>query len=598
MASLSRKLLGLFAKGELPATVVHDIASAAFEDGWGRDNRLARRIVGAGSAGEHRNHVARDLVRAAEDAGYVCSMAQPYKIELTTGGSAILFLPHEFWPGLVEKFGSANLCLSDEEVQGNTHLARLLREWAAGPDVNFDGDLTTIGVFGLHGDGVSYTSSLRAGSGKSAVVASINLISGQGDRMRGRRQPIFVVQKGKFCRCGCSGFHTYQELFGVFAWSMQWCARGLTPGTRHDGSPFRADEIRVPGGQIIPRACLLQVRGDWEWYEHALRVRSVKSDSFCWKCNATRLTPGPLHFSNFDEAAAHRGTVISNEEYLRNCMMERSEPSILFACPGFKLDFLTVDSMHAGDLGAFQDALGSLLWLEISNKQWHPNRAAGLQWLNGQLDAYYTANPGLTKASPLALTQIIADDPGFPLLKAKASEVRHMIGFGLVLARMHRDGTPTRPAFSFKASHRLVGRSAYHCGQLVELFEGLHGYMSACAAVPFDPAACRSSMYRHLKAAGNLHRVWRTGVPEGVERGIPFHLRPKAHMLQHLVHESIDLYGSPSTFWCYGDEDFVGKVKKLPHVDAPSYVRTDSCRQAPHFGSLVRLRCFRKLSTQ
>jgi hypothetical protein len=395
------------------------------------------------------------------------------------------------------------------------------------------------------------------------VVVSVNLISGQSDRMKGRRQPLFVVQKARLCKCGCSGFHSYQELFAVFAWSMKWCAMGMTPPTRHDGSPFRADEVRVPGGQEIPRACLLQVRGDWEWYEHAFRVRSVKSDYFCFRCNATRLTPGPLHYSDFSEGAAYRGTLITHEDYMRCCVAERAEPSSLFSCPGFKLDFLTVDSMHAGDLGAFQDALGSLLWLEITNKDWHPNRAAGLQWLNTQLDAYYSANPGLSKASPLSLTQIIADDPGFPLLKAKASEVRHMIGFGLVLARMHRDGTPTRPAFAFKASHRLVGRSAYHCGQLVEAFEGLDGYMRSCAGVPFDPAACRSFMYRHLKAAGNLHRLWRLGLPEGLERRIPFHLRPKAHLLVHLVHESVDLFGSPSTFWCYGDEDWVGKVKKI-----------------------------------
>ena len=52
----------------------------------------------------------------------------------------------------------------------------------------------------------------------------------------------------------------------------------------------------------------------------------------------------------------------------------------------------------------------------------------------------------------------------------------------------------------------------------------------------------------------------------------PFHLRLKAHLLQHLVEDQLDMWGSPSLFWCYGDENFIGAMKetaaksKHPHT--------------------------------
>jgi hypothetical protein len=40
-------------------------------------------------------------------------------------------------------------------------------------------------------------------------------------------------------------------------------------------------------------------------------------------------------------------------------------------------------------------------------------------------------------------------------------------------------------------------------------------------------------------------------------------MRPKAHVLQHLVQDKLKLWGSPSQYWCYRDEDYVGAVKQL-----------------------------------
>ncbi len=34
-------------------------------------------------------------------------------------------------------------------------------------------------------------------------------------------------------------------------------------------------------------------------------------------------------------------------------------------------------------------------------------------------------------------------------------------------------------------------------------------------------------------------------------------------MPQHLVMDHISTFGSPAKFWCYRDEDFVGRVKRI-----------------------------------
>jgi predicted nicotinamide N-methyase len=70
-------------------------------------------------------------------------------------------------------------------------------------------------------------------------------------------------------------------------------------------------------------------------------------------------------------------------------------------------------------------------------------------------------------------------------------------------------------------------------------------------------------MYDYLLALGGLNALWREGLAIADHRTEPFHLRPKAHACQHLAEEKIEVYGSPSSFWCYRDEDFIGVVKGI-----------------------------------
>ena len=117
-------------------------------------------------------------------------------------------------------------------------------------------------------------------------------------------------------------------------------------------------------GQTIPRGALLQIRGDWEGLCQSFRVRSYKSDSFCWMCDAKQTTRDELHFSDFRPEAAHRQTLITHEDYFASCARDLAQPSHIFRCPGTTLQHLGVDTMHAADLGCFQDARAVYLAIE------------------------------------------------------------------------------------------------------------------------------------------------------------------------------------------------------------------------------------------
>ena len=101
--NLGTKMIQLFASGDIPGTAVHDLASAAWADGYGHDSRLLTRLAKAGSGGSQRSHVARDVLATAEAEGLVCSKVQPYEVDLSTGGRAHVYLPHEFYPEMIKE---------------------------------------------------------------------------------------------------------------------------------------------------------------------------------------------------------------------------------------------------------------------------------------------------------------------------------------------------------------------------------------------------------------------------------------------------------------------------------------------------------------
>ena len=569
-SKLAVLLLKSFAKGELPATRVADIAKAASEDGWCKDDPLAKSLSKAADGG--KQHALDRVVQAARKAGFMNASSQPYICKVRGPGARptdfIIFLPHEIYAALVASTqGQVHpWCLPASVVAMDTGLGKTLRDWCSHPEVALTDAPTEIAVLGTHTDGATYTSSARAGCQKSVIVGSCNVISAREPRDRSKRHFMYARSKRLLCDCGCQGYHTYQDINEIVSWSVSLLARGVVPTERHDGSEWSPHDLknRLLSPASLAKAALLQMRGDWAWMSECFRFRAASQEQFCWMCEACR-SAGANCYLNVWPDAPHRATCLTHEAYIQACIRDGVEVSTIFRSPGFKLDYATVDGMHSGDLGPFADASGSLFHIYITDKRKFRSAAIGLQALNRQLHQFYTANRSrrLTRISPLALSQIKATKPGYPFLKTTAAGCRHVAEFGLVLAGAMRDGANGQGPFRFRANHRLHARQEEHNSLLFDMMDGLVSYQRSAAAEPFDAAACKTAMYKFLQSFVRLHDMWRAGVPLEDHASLPFHARPKAHLLQHLVEDKTELYGSPNAFHCYMDEDFVGVIKAV-----------------------------------
>ena len=283
-------LLQMFAAGELSGRQIQMVAAAIEADGMTTTCELLPKFARAGLHGVYSGNVLRDVLNACRSVGLMASVCKPYVFRAGLNNHIVeMFLPHELLTMLKLNHGHIEkMCMDAGELAASDGLGSLLRTWA--DEVGFDGDVSECPVVGMHCDGVNYGSSLRAGQQKSVVCASMNVISSKVPELRHHRHPLYVVHKDNICKCGCNGYHTYQDINAVIAWSMACLKEGVTPRARHDGSAFNRYDLenRLCGGFETPRCALLQVRGDWAWIMEAFRFRSPSSDSFCWLCPAAK----------------------------------------------------------------------------------------------------------------------------------------------------------------------------------------------------------------------------------------------------------------------------------------------------------------------
>ena len=194
----------------------------------------------------------------------------------------------------------------------------------------------------------------------------------------------------------------------------------------------------------------------------------------------------------------------------------------------------------------------------------HRTHADGLSHVHNLLALYYAAYPGLDKIPTLTMAMLVDGETNSPSLRAKAAQTRHLAEFGLRLARLHEDGDGERGPFRFRRAHWLTPQLGERMRLVTRLFAGMVDYHHGCLATPFVPDRCRAALYGLLASLSALHAMWRDSAPAGVDHAkLPWGMRPKCHMLQHLAADQLQSWGSPTNFWCYGDEAFVGTIKRV-----------------------------------
>ena len=132
--------------------------------------------------------------------------------------------------------------------------------------------------FGIHGDGVPNNYDRT----ESCHVVALNL-PGVGGKFARMRIPLAVVPSSKCVE------ETLDAINEVLAWSMRHLLADANPEARHDGAEWDtkgADKERAKQhGPLGFTACLVEVRGDWEWYSKVFHFPyHGEHEGVCWRC--------------------------------------------------------------------------------------------------------------------------------------------------------------------------------------------------------------------------------------------------------------------------------------------------------------------------
>ncbi len=522
-----KHLLDLWASNKQSAKTIQEFASLSQKAG-------AKGVTDVESVGNHGllpNNFARDLMRRAllgcvmpllYWAMIPCWDAEQGKCEDTW---MPFLMPHELINALL-KSGAINLALLLATTAG-TAMDRIKHKVCKELGVEAESHL----MLGLHGDGVAMQK-----SGQTTEVFTFYFPT----LPHAERLLWGCLEKRFFCKCGCSGRHTLDPILNLFVWFMRICHLGRHPESRHDSRPWLAsDSVRSKmTGLFAWTASLVQVRGDWAWYKAVMSFGGWAAKEICWLCQASQ-EDGEAPFQEVDGHARWRRLRYKPGEFLRKMRQAGIILSPLLSCPGMKLDYLTIDVLHALDLGFACDALGSFFWSLVSVRSSFLDGtiiAERVTSLWKRINALYKANATECRMQTLTKDMLIKKKKGAkPKLRTKGGETRHLAPIALHIA-----------------TDMLAVDDSPYWSTIRQMLSRLFDFYMALTVVPFVPKACSTACRECLILCKAL----------GTQCDGLWPMKPKVHMWQELAEYVAFTLGNPA-FWCYKDEDFVGVVAAI-----------------------------------
>ena len=506
-------LAQFFLTNKLSAFETHLLASSAQHAGAAGVEDLSK----AGAKGIHPKNLARDIMRSLlKDV----SLPEVYWAEIpvldpdTDAENQVWFpflLPHEVLWKLhttngIDKFKA----FIDTEMT---------KEFCT----TFNADPLTTFAIGLHGDGAPFQAKMK----DSLEQFSWNLPA---DPKSSR--VVFTAIPKKFV-----GPNTFDAILSIFVWSMDILLQGHMPTKRHDGSPFNSSKnasndskfrIDLAGKPIPFRAALVQVRGDWAFYNDCFGFPHWASENICWLCKAQK-----SRGSQFDL----RRQLWKQHRYkpgeFETAMRILGRISTLFKAPGLSLKHFMVDWLHAVDLGVGQSIVGNVLWECLDILFPNLSKKDQVKALYLKLKAWYKTAKPPSQLDGLTVEMLTLPGKG-PKLRSKAGECRYLIPFAALIARECDDGTVRRKTIRNLTEQFLQ----------VAVIISAEPYDAAAAA-----AACTAvvALYVSLEdcaiATGD-YNSWR--------------VKPKLHMFEELIQFISFDVGSARRFWTYQDESWGG----------------------------------------
>ena len=290
-SELANKLLFLWARGTLSATLIRELADCAIQDGAQHRDLVA--IAQTGNWGAQPGNVHKQIM------GHFCSnvlIAEPHDVQVPcthpkTSKDAVekasVFLPHmmfsklghnypivfyqlfSFGKGKLREFWEGVAKTGDDKLIG--HPMTLEKGWE---------DLNT--PLFVHGDGVEYanTDNLMVFSWGSLLSSLTTLLS---------HWLLACFPKS------CGKKETWEVIWKHLQWSFQALASGRHPTTCPNGKPLEKGSAFYPyRGQLLHpkgfKGVLWSVIGDHEFFANTLGLPHWASHWPCWECDAENFT--------------------------------------------------------------------------------------------------------------------------------------------------------------------------------------------------------------------------------------------------------------------------------------------------------------------
>ena len=528
---LNRNLKARWGRGKLSSADVQDIAYDAHRSGAVGVEQLSA----AGTYGKYPQNLFRDLLRIfGEPKG-----GPPIdwvEIPLKSGANVPhpVIWPHKFFQALAKDriefwnkriFGSEGACQVFWDSMKNTDFVR------RHPHLP-EGSFSSMVSIGMHGDGGAFN--------KNDAVYSLawNSLLGAGETVA-TRFLFTVVKKTDMVP------NTLETLLRQFAWSCNVLLSGQTPHHDWNRRPLEGGGLDLCNGV---RGCLVQARGDWEWYTLVFGFpRWDGADMMCPYCRASS-TCRARSWTDFSAAAGWRDTLWSHESYMRYLGDNGLPIPALFRALGFRLECVSVDVLHCVDQGVASHIIANVIWILVVLRGCLGGRNFGerIKLANDHLKAWQKRMQCKNRLRGTLTQERVRQSGDWPKFKGKAAETRHMARYALY---MIQEFGRMDSLDDFTRLHDQLAAGV--CQHLVSFYDLLYSqsqHVSPAAKIEFERIGMElGAMYSRLATMTfeRGQRLWK--------------LSPKLHLFCHLCHLCLHqiVMGNPRYYWCYGDEDLV-----------------------------------------
>ena len=381
---------------------------------------------------------------------------------------------------------------------------------------------------GFHGDGGAFSHQ------DSLYVFAFNSLLGGGET-KVQRFLMTTIRKTDLVP------GSIEAIMKIFAWSFNCCVAGKSPSVDHTGRRISTmgKPRELAGGW---KGILMSVRGDWDFYVSVFRFPHWQcAINMCWLCAASGLHDSELLYSDCSQSAQWRDTRRTHATWLAALRADGAPTPPLFDVVGLRLDAMMIDILHCVDLGVAAHIAANILLELVQKRAWGGStQDVAIAALMVALKAWYSKQKSTRKVQGSLTLERLRTNGGWPKLKAKAAQVRHIARFVLEMALTHDAGI-------------LHDRRRLAIAQLLvrfyDLIEQGGMFLDASAIAEIqqigkDLPMLYSNFAKEAFAAGV--RMWK--------------VQPKLNLFQHLCEWQVPLGLNPRMYWTYADEDLVGQL--------------------------------------